>query len=117
MSSSSSNSNENLLIGDNDMLQVDGSTAVASNEQDSSSDEDTFYQETKAVDETNEDYDRTAPVNTTRAYGPKIKEFKLWCDKKYSSLPTEQKYTVTGPKLHLFLKKEVMYIIFISLKV
>lgn len=109
--SSSSNPYAHLVIGDNDMLQAEGSSSVVTNDDDSSSDEDMLYQEAKVVDETNEDYDRTAPVNTKRAYDPKIKEFKIWCDKKYSSLPAEQRYTVTGPKLHLFLKKEVIYAI------
>ncbi|POM71737.1 Hypothetical protein PHPALM_11653 [Phytophthora palmivora] len=46
------------------------------------------------------------PVNTTRAYAPKQREFKAWCDRK--GLHEITRYQVTATKMHLFLQEEVV---------
>ncbi|KAK1941972.1 hypothetical protein P3T76_006294 [Phytophthora citrophthora] len=46
------------------------------------------------------------PANTTRAYAPKQKEFKAWCDRKGFHETT--RYQVTASKMHLFLEEEVV---------
>ncbi|EGZ22288.1 hypothetical protein PHYSODRAFT_433406, partial [Phytophthora sojae] len=48
----------------------------------------------------------TRPANTTRAYAPKQREFKAWCDRKGFHETT--RYPVTASKLHLFLQEEVV---------
>ncbi|KAG3097244.1 hypothetical protein PI124_g14634 [Phytophthora idaei] len=46
------------------------------------------------------------PANTIRAFTPKQKEFKAWCDKK--GFHEASRYQVTAAKLHLFLVEEVV---------
>ncbi|OWZ08441.1 hypothetical protein PHMEG_00019017, partial [Phytophthora megakarya] len=46
------------------------------------------------------------PANTTRAYAPKQREFKAWCDRKCFHETT--RYQVTAAKMHLFLQEEVV---------
>ncbi|KAJ8544477.1 hypothetical protein ON010_g11790 [Phytophthora cinnamomi] len=46
------------------------------------------------------------PTNTTRAYAPKQKEFKAWCERKCFHETT--RYQVTAAKMHLFLSEEVV---------
>ncbi|KAJ8535059.1 hypothetical protein ON010_g13677 [Phytophthora cinnamomi] len=46
------------------------------------------------------------PANTTRAYAPKQKEFKVWCDRKGFHGTTL--YQVIAAKMHLFLQEEVV---------
>ncbi|KAG2784139.1 hypothetical protein PC129_g21766 [Phytophthora cactorum] len=45
-------------------------------------------------------------ANTIRAYAPKQREFKAWCDKKGFHETT--RYQVTASKMHLFLQEEVV---------
>ncbi|ETO60665.1 hypothetical protein F444_21176 [Phytophthora nicotianae P1976] len=45
-------------------------------------------------------------ANTTRAYAPKQREYKSWCDRKGFHEAT--RYQVTASKLHLFLQVEVV---------
>lgn len=47
------------------------------------------------------------PANTARAYEPKQREFKAWCDRKKFHETT--RYQVSASKLHLFLREEVVY--------
>jgi hypothetical protein len=47
----------------------------------------------------------TRPPNTIRAYAPKQREFKAWCECKVFHETTL--YQVTASKLHLFLQEEV----------
>ncbi|GMG16633.1 unnamed protein product [Phytophthora fragariaefolia] len=44
------------------------------------------------------------PANTTRAFAPKQKEFKAWCDRKGFHETT--RYQVTASKVHQFLQQE-----------
>ncbi|OAD71925.1 hypothetical protein PHYBLDRAFT_146909 [Phycomyces blakesleeanus NRRL 1555(-)] len=44
------------------------------------------------------------PENTKRSYASKQKEYRDWCDKTFPSIYSENRYTVYGDKLHLFLK-------------
>jgi hypothetical protein len=46
------------------------------------------------------------PSNTTRAYEPKQREFKAWCDRKGFHETT--RCQVTAAKMHLFLQEEVV---------
>ncbi|KAE8189287.1 hypothetical protein A4X06_0g7249 [Tilletia controversa] len=46
------------------------------------------------------------PKNTKRSYGPKQEEFLAWCAKQSCDPMTRDK--VTGKKLHLFLREEVI---------
>ncbi|ETK91048.1 hypothetical protein F441_23107 [Phytophthora nicotianae CJ01A1] len=46
------------------------------------------------------------PANTTRAYAPKQREYKSWCDRKGFQEAT--RYQVTASKLYLFLQEEVV---------
>ncbi|POM69648.1 Hypothetical protein PHPALM_14047 [Phytophthora palmivora] len=46
------------------------------------------------------------PVTTTRAYAPKQREFKAWCDRKGFHEIT--RYQVTTSQMHLFLQEEVV---------
>ncbi|KAG2786454.1 hypothetical protein Pcac1_g4453 [Phytophthora cactorum] len=46
------------------------------------------------------------PANTIRAYAPKQREFKAWCDKKGFHETT--RYQDTASKMHLFLQEEVV---------
>lgn len=96
---------EDLMIRDDDTLPNE--VPYITSDSDSSDEEDMSYQQMQAIIETTQEFDQTAPKNTRKAYDPKIREFKNWCDRKYTTLSTDQRYTVTGPKLHLFLKKEV----------
>lgn len=68
--------------------------------------------EMQAMEETILEYEEYSPEATKKAYNPKILEFQLWCNDKYERLPVESRYTVTGPKLHLFLKTMVCKNIF-----
>jgi hypothetical protein len=43
---------------------------------------------------------------TKKQYEPKVAEWKAWCQAKL--FPEETRYTVNGPKLHLFLTDEVI---------
>ncbi|KAG2855641.1 hypothetical protein PC119_g12505 [Phytophthora cactorum] len=45
------------------------------------------------------------PKNTSRAYKNKQIEFTRWCDDKGLAFNDLSRYTVTGPKLHLFLEE------------
>jgi hypothetical protein len=63
--------------------------------------------EMQAMEETILEYEENAPDTTKKAYNPKIKEFKAWCNDIYRNTSIEQRFTVTGPKLHLFLKTMV----------
>ncbi|KAI9326589.1 hypothetical protein BD770DRAFT_432816, partial [Pilaira anomala] len=47
------------------------------------------------------------PLNTSKAYDPKIAEFRAWCDYKFHYQPLEQRYIVTGEKAHYFLDDAV----------
>lgn len=68
--------------------------------------------EMQAMEETILEYESISPEATKKAYNPKIREFQVWCNDAYLRLPIEQRYTVTGPKLHLFLKTMVCVIYF-----
>ncbi|KAE8218798.1 hypothetical protein CF319_g7390 [Tilletia indica] len=46
------------------------------------------------------------PKNTKRNYGPKQREYLAWCAKQHCDPMTRDK--VTGKKLHLFLREEVI---------
>ncbi|OWZ02399.1 hypothetical protein PHMEG_00026051 [Phytophthora megakarya] len=48
------------------------------------------------------------PKNTLKAYTNKQKEFMQWCDEKEAAFNALTRYTVTGPKLHLFLEERVI---------
>lgn len=48
------------------------------------------------------------PENTSRAYKNKQAEFMQWCDAKGPAFNSLTRYTVTGPKLHLFLEESVI---------
>lgn len=63
--------------------------------------------EMQAMEETILEYEENSPETTKKAYYPKIREFKSWCNDAYSRSSVEQRYTVTGPKLHLFLRTMV----------
>ncbi|KAE8964038.1 hypothetical protein PR001_g29185 [Phytophthora rubi] len=46
------------------------------------------------------------PANTIRAYAPKQREFRAWCERKGFHETT--RYQVTAAKLHLFLQEDVV---------
>ncbi|POM81414.1 Hypothetical protein PHPALM_617, partial [Phytophthora palmivora] len=46
------------------------------------------------------------PVNTTRAYAPKLREFNVWCDRKGFHEIT--RYQVTTSQINLFLQEDVV---------
>eukprot|EP00644_Phytophthora_capsici_P004007 jgi/Phyca11/108492/e_gw1.15.769.1 len=48
------------------------------------------------------------PQNTSRAYTNKQNEFKQWCVDKGAAFNDSARFTVTGPKLHLFLEECVI---------
>ena len=57
----------------------------------------------------NRTYVRAAQIrakNTTKSYEAKQEEFKKWCLRK--GFPLDTRFTVSGPKLHLFLEEEVI---------
>lgn len=74
---------------------------------DNTSDQDMEIIEMQAMEETMLEFEESVPENTKKAYNPKIKEFKEWCNRTYTSIPIEERFTVTGPKLHEFLKTMV----------
>ncbi|KAI8636500.1 hypothetical protein BD408DRAFT_486864 [Parasitella parasitica] len=48
------------------------------------------------------------PENTNKAYEPKIKEFRNWCDVKFAHEPQEMQYIVAGEKARFFLDNAVV---------
>ncbi|KAG2213056.1 hypothetical protein INT47_011205 [Mucor saturninus] len=74
----------------------------------SSSDQSTEMVETQAMEETMLENEENSPEATNKAYSPKIKEFQVWCDDVYRHSSIEQRFTVTGDKLYLFLKTMVI---------
>lgn len=62
-----------------------------------------------SLDRTNQDKVNSRPKNTKKAYDPKIKEYRNWCDTKFAHLPVEMRYIVTGEKAHFFLDDAVSF--------
>ena len=53
------------------------------------------------------------PLNTKKAYDPKIRELRRWCDIKFSYEETELRYIVNGEKAHYFLNEAVSFSFFV----
>lgn len=52
--------------------------------------------------------------NTKKAYGPKIEEYRKWCDLKFSFESVETRYIVNGDKAHYFLDDVVSFFFSVS---
>lgn len=61
----------------------------------------------QSMERTNQALTNSRPANTTKAYDPKIEEFRAWCDEKFSHEPKEVRYIVYGEKAHFFLDDAV----------
>ena len=58
--------------------------------------------------DTNQRFRDGRNANTVAAYNAKAKEWKKFCDAKFSQLPIERKYTMNQDKLHSWLKDDLL---------
>lgn len=66
----------------------------------------------ESMQRTTQALSQARPLNTSKAYDPKIAEFRAWCDYKFHYQPLEQRYIVTGEKAHYFLDDAVRFFFF-----
>lgn len=71
----------------------------------------------ESMQRTTQALSQARPLNTSKAYDPKIAEFRAWCDYKFHYQPLEQRYIVTGEKAHYFLDDAVIFFSFFFLSV
>ena len=64
----------------------------------------------QSLENTNQAIYNSRPENTKKAYDPKIREFREWCDIKFAHEPVEVRYIVYGEKAHYFLDDAVSLI-------
>lgn len=64
----------------------------------------------QALEATNQAIYNSRPENTKKAYDPKIREFREWCDVKFAHEAAEIRYIVHGEKAHYFLHDAVSVI-------
>ncbi|KAI8069197.1 transcriptional activator of glycolytic enzymes-domain-containing protein [Gongronella butleri] len=47
-------------------------------------------------------------IRTSKTYAPRQKEFRNWCDVSFPDEPIDERYIVTGEKLHAFMVQQVI---------